>query len=124
MSDDDHRQAVERGAVVIVPGFEDHLCLPAADLREAFRLRNLARKQRHLRGFYNEHNLLSEAQDARGEMLRLLRAARSSWRIALGLEARVLKSPAVDHEACPRRPATHETHSTKPASDGSAAAGS
>jgi hypothetical protein len=55
------------------------------NVREALRLRHLARNQRHLQGFYYEHNLFDEAIGARCEMMQLLRTARCSWRLALGL---------------------------------------
>lgn len=54
------------------------------NVRNAFRLCRLARDQRRLHALYDEHNLFAEADDARHEMLRLLRTARASWRIALG----------------------------------------
>ncbi|HEX5050247.1 MAG TPA: hypothetical protein VFZ65_00615 [Planctomycetota bacterium] len=54
-----------------------------SDVREAFRLRRMARTQRHLYGFYIEHNLLDEAQSSRRLVLELLRAARMHWRRTL-----------------------------------------
>lgn len=55
-----------------------------ANVRDAFRLRRLARDQGRLQGLYDEHSLFAESRIARCEMMRLLRAARSAWRLALG----------------------------------------
>lgn len=52
-------------------------------VREAFRLRRLARDERYLHAFYTEHNLLEEAANARRSMLELLRGARVHWRRTL-----------------------------------------
>ena len=54
-------------------------------VREAFRLRHLARRQRRLCDFYLEHCLLDEARDARQEVLDSLRRACHQWRLTLGI---------------------------------------
>jgi hypothetical protein len=54
-------------------------------VREAFRLRRLARMQSRVHDFYEEHSLFAEASVARREVMQLLRGACSAWRRALGL---------------------------------------
>ena len=54
-------------------------------VREAFRLRRLARTQRRLCDFYSEHCLLDEARDARQGVLDSLRRACHQWRLTLGI---------------------------------------
>jgi hypothetical protein len=56
-----------------------------ADVREAFRLRRLARGHRGLWNFYLEHNLFDDARDTRVRLIEILRQAREQWRRALGL---------------------------------------
>jgi len=56
-----------------------------SDIRTAQRLRRLARDQVLMYAFYDEHNLFAEAIGARRAMMQMLRAARGSWRRALGL---------------------------------------
>jgi hypothetical protein len=53
-------------------------------VREAFRLRRLARTQRHLAMFYLEHSLFDEARASRLLMIRHLRSACLQWRLTLG----------------------------------------
>jgi len=56
-------------------------------VREAFRLRRLARGQRYLQAFYVEHSLFEEAVSSRRLMLELLRGARVHWRRTLRMPA-------------------------------------
>ncbi len=53
-------------------------------VREAFRLRRLARQQRSLWMFYLEHNLFDEARSARQQTIDCLRNACQQWRLTLG----------------------------------------
>ena len=53
-------------------------------VREAFRLRHLARRQRRLCDFYLEHCQLEQARDARQRVLDSLRRACHQWRLTLG----------------------------------------
>lgn len=56
-----------------------------ASLREAFRLRRLARAHRDLWLFYLEHNMLEQARDSRLVLIDHLRSARHQWRLTLGM---------------------------------------
>lgn len=56
-----------------------------AAIREAGRLRRLARGERHVIDFYVEHNLTEEARATRQSMLGHLRDACANWRAALGI---------------------------------------
>ena len=56
-----------------------------ATVREAFRLRRLAARQRLRWDFYVEHHKLEEARDARHEVLDSLRRACLQWRLTLGV---------------------------------------
>lgn len=67
------------------PQGDGHVRQQMVNVREAFRLRRLARRQRYLHGIYDEHNMFAEARGTRREMMQLLRAARSVWRRTLGI---------------------------------------
>lgn len=85
MSADAARKIEMRGREWITSVFAGNSREQMGNVREAFRLRRLARHKRYLHGFYDEHNMFAEARGARIEMLQLLRTARSAWRRALGL---------------------------------------
>jgi hypothetical protein len=99
MSDEELRDVEVRSAVHLVPDFDGYICLPAVNLREAFRLRHLARNHRYLQGFYDEHSLFVEAREARSEVMRLLRTACDSWHLALRLVEQEVETPVGADEA-------------------------
>jgi hypothetical protein len=56
-------------------------------VREAFRLRQLATRDRRLGEYYSEHNLFDEVERCRLSMLDHLRQACLQWRLTLCAQA-------------------------------------
>lgn len=67
------------------PPTDRNLRQQMTNVREAFRMRRLARAQRNLYDFYDEHSMFDEAGRSRRLMMHLLRTARTHWRCTLGL---------------------------------------